>query len=450
MAQPGRNDPCPCGSGKKFKRCCIDTYTTAQQGNKGPMTLDKLRTVIDKELFWENDLYRLQAHHFLKNAGPLYGPDMIYATVLLWQHFANNTMPIFKKLGAFSAALDYLTAYDAAIPCTQNDVAARYGVSAATVSKRFNELIEFSEDELTALEALDPPSARRPDTEALMRDIERLLAEQQFSTMEEAQAFINRYMQQQMNGLPTPKPRTTSKRDQAQDLLYEAMDEPSPAKRVKLARQALALDPDSPDAYVILGEEADGAEPSKAFFKQGVEAGERALGEPFFRENEGHFWGLIETRPYMRAKYNYAEACWETKDTAEARSQLEHLLKLNPMDNMGARYLLLAVYLDEGRLAEAEALLEEYDEQGAFFDYDRLILEYKKRGLTAKLKMLHRNALHSNRHIPQLLLGKKKPPAAMPDYYSAGDLNEAVYYVSTHAQLWLTLPELLLWMRDQK
>jgi len=21
--RPGRNDPCPCGSGKKFKRCCI-------------------------------------------------------------------------------------------------------------------------------------------------------------------------------------------------------------------------------------------------------------------------------------------------------------------------------------------------------------------------------------------------------------------------------------------
>lgn len=23
---PGRNDPCPCGSGKKFKKCCVDTY----------------------------------------------------------------------------------------------------------------------------------------------------------------------------------------------------------------------------------------------------------------------------------------------------------------------------------------------------------------------------------------------------------------------------------------
>ncbi|HDP5041844.1 SEC-C metal-binding domain-containing protein, partial [Staphylococcus aureus] len=20
---PGRNDPCPCGSGKKFKQCCL-------------------------------------------------------------------------------------------------------------------------------------------------------------------------------------------------------------------------------------------------------------------------------------------------------------------------------------------------------------------------------------------------------------------------------------------
>lgn len=23
-SQAGRNDPCPCGSGKKFKKCCLD------------------------------------------------------------------------------------------------------------------------------------------------------------------------------------------------------------------------------------------------------------------------------------------------------------------------------------------------------------------------------------------------------------------------------------------
>jgi len=27
----GRNDPCPCGSGKKYKKCCIHSYKTFQE-----------------------------------------------------------------------------------------------------------------------------------------------------------------------------------------------------------------------------------------------------------------------------------------------------------------------------------------------------------------------------------------------------------------------------------
>ena len=26
MAKPGRNDPCPCGSGKKYKKCCLPLH----------------------------------------------------------------------------------------------------------------------------------------------------------------------------------------------------------------------------------------------------------------------------------------------------------------------------------------------------------------------------------------------------------------------------------------
>jgi len=26
IAKPGRNDPCPCGSGKKFKKCTCEQY----------------------------------------------------------------------------------------------------------------------------------------------------------------------------------------------------------------------------------------------------------------------------------------------------------------------------------------------------------------------------------------------------------------------------------------
>jgi tetratricopeptide (TPR) repeat protein len=31
-ANPGRNDPCPCGSGKKYKRCCLGSPTAAETG----------------------------------------------------------------------------------------------------------------------------------------------------------------------------------------------------------------------------------------------------------------------------------------------------------------------------------------------------------------------------------------------------------------------------------
>jgi tetratricopeptide (TPR) repeat protein len=31
MAKPGRNDPCPCGSGKKYKRCCLEKDQAAER-----------------------------------------------------------------------------------------------------------------------------------------------------------------------------------------------------------------------------------------------------------------------------------------------------------------------------------------------------------------------------------------------------------------------------------
>jgi tetratricopeptide (TPR) repeat protein len=31
MAKPGRNDPCPCGSGKKYKRCCLEKDEAAER-----------------------------------------------------------------------------------------------------------------------------------------------------------------------------------------------------------------------------------------------------------------------------------------------------------------------------------------------------------------------------------------------------------------------------------
>src|SRR5882724_11825945 len=32
LVEVGRNRPCPCGSGRKFKKCCLDTHVAAVAG----------------------------------------------------------------------------------------------------------------------------------------------------------------------------------------------------------------------------------------------------------------------------------------------------------------------------------------------------------------------------------------------------------------------------------
>src|SRR5262249_29892832 len=89
---------------------------------------------------------------------------------------------------------------------------------------------------------------------------------------------------------------------QAQQLLLQAFEQDDPQGRTERARQALALWPDCADAYVLLAENAQSRKEALRLYEQGVAAGERALGPEAFEQEAGHFWGLLQTRPYMRAR----------------------------------------------------------------------------------------------------------------------------------------------------
>ena len=88
---------------------------------------------------------------------------------------------------------------------------------------------------------------------------------------------------------------------QAQRIVYQAFAAPDPQERIKLAKQALDLSPDCADAYVVLAENAHNRKEAFDYYEKGVAAGERAIGPIAFQESVGRFWGLMETRPYMRA-----------------------------------------------------------------------------------------------------------------------------------------------------
>lgn len=95
--------------------------------------------------------------------------------------------------------------------------------------------------------------------------------------------------------------RRDARSEQAQDLVYEAWEHDGP-EREAIARRALDIHPDCADAHTILAEAADSLDEAILHYRRGVEAAERTLGSEPFEEDVGHFWGLFETRPYMRAR----------------------------------------------------------------------------------------------------------------------------------------------------
>jgi hypothetical protein len=150
----------------------------------------------------------------------------------------------------------------------------------------------------------DIPIPDRRAMEKTLSDIGKLINEREFNSIEEINAFLKNIS---ASGEVPQSSRQGSALEQAQDIMYDAWDS-SGKRRAELARHALEISKDCADAYVLLAEEAaKSLEEAKNLYEQGVKAGERALGPQVFEEEAGYFWGIIETRPYMRARLGLAQ-----------------------------------------------------------------------------------------------------------------------------------------------
>jgi tetratricopeptide (TPR) repeat protein len=235
--------------------------------------------------------------------------------------------------------------------------------------------------------------------------------------------------------------------DEAQTLIYDAW-ESSPARALKLARKALDLSPDCADAYLLLAElEASTIRDQIALFKQAVEAGRRALGKKFFRENVGYFWGELDSRPFMRAMAALAAILWEIGQADEAIDIWNEMLRLNPNDNQGVRYPLLSCLLELKRHEEAKNLLKIYEEDGsAEWAYGEALLSFREEGDTAVSRRKLAEAFERNPHVPLFLLGVKKIPKRLPEYISIGDETEAASYAAANLPGWAKSEGALAWL----
>lgn len=151
---------------------------------------------------------------------------------------------------------------------------------------------------------------------------------------------------------------------------------------MELARKALEIAPDCADAYVLLAEEtAATVSEARDLYERGVAAGERALGEELFRKEAGHFWAMLETRPYMRARAGLAICLWELGEREGALDHWVDTLRLNPTDSLGVRYRLVTGLLAVGRDEVAGKLLQVYQgDRTAPWLYSRALCSFRREG----------------------------------------------------------------------
>ena len=236
--------------------------------------------------------------------------------------------------------------------------------------------------------------------------------------------------------------------DEAQQIMYEAWEAPTRERAVALAKKALSVSAGCADAYNLLAEEsATTLDEVIELYRKGVEAGERALGKETFEQDVGYFWGLLETRPYMRARAGLAQSLWAAGKREEAVGHYRELLRLNPNDNQGIRDSLMPCLIELGRDQDAEKLFKAYKDDGmAVWLYSRALLDFRKYGDSPVAGKSLAGAMKENRHVPAYLLGRKKMPKRLPAYHGFGDENEAIVYAESCAAAWKATPGALAWL----
>ena len=200
-------------------------------------------------------------------------------------------------------------------------------------------------------------------TEKVFKALNAAMTENNADEMseEEFQRFVSDFMAKQ-NAAP-PKTVTEKNAKTAEDYLELAADADSYAKALEYARKAKKLDPNNIDALRMVVElTVDRPVDAVKKLEQVVAKGTRIMeAQGYIPDGVGEFWGLFETRPYMRARFALMEACVLCGMFEKAETECREILRLCESDNLGARYYLMHIFALQGNEEDALELWNKYD-----------------------------------------------------------------------------------------
>lgn len=293
-----------------------------------------------------------------------------------------------------------------------------------------------------------PRDPRLPLASPLVMDrvaahMERAMEGKDFKTPQEYEAFVQEnFIGKRIEDFVPETPL-----EEAQDIVFRACSVKG-RKQIHMARKALAVDPNCADAYILLAERTPIRDQQLEYYRQALQAAERTLAPEVFEKDAGRFWQVIQTRPYVRAKFRLAECLIRMSRLQEAAEHLRELLRLNPDDILGTRFWLWPCLLRLGKDAEVEKLLKQSkrDKDDCTWVYTRALLTFRQKG-AVPLATRHLNqAIKNNPICAEYLMNGKAFPKPTPDgrelFYdeegcSCADALATAWHETTGAAEWL-------------
>jgi tetratricopeptide (TPR) repeat protein len=252
--------------------------------------------------------------------------------------------------------------------------------------------------------------------------------------------------------------RKKKKAEGLEDLGWEALGFPEPSARGNIAaaedyfRQALAMDPELADAYNGLGTafylQQRFAE-AEAMYRTAFEKARVELATDKPRAYE--WWGNVSTRPYMRARHNLGLVFWRQGKYREAIREFEELLRRNPHDNQGIRYLIGGIYHLSGNLSKA---ISYYKKAGSSwfgqrdpeteFNYGLVLFQTRKYDAAI---LQFRNSFLINHYLPEIVVFRTVKPLDIWHGSNVAEPEYALDYWQSYSKLWTRHPRAIAFLR---
>lgn len=253
----------------------------------------------------------------------------------------------------------------------------------------------------------------------------------------EIKKFIEKYNNQEIKYENTPL-------DDAYEILEKASQAKTLKQAIKLAQEAYKTSPECFDAILFQVDLEPNSLKAEKLLNNGLESEKNRLTKEnlFDKENIGKFYLIFETRPYIRGLYMKATNAAQEGKYKLTENTCKEILELNENDNLGARYLLMAIYSlleDEKSMTN---LYNKYKEESLEMMMPFMILYYKQcnykkaqeyldkiNKINPNLKKFYNETIEINDKVPD-------------GFYGFGDSSEVFMYMECYDFLMDTVPQI--------